>query len=118
MRESISGGSSNLWKALQKLWPQIQKGVIHRIGNGQNTKFWTDSWLHMDGCLLDYKDPNTNIDGINALVSDLVDDTGEWRYDELKNLVTEESFLQIVAMPAPRRTDPPDSIAWKHSPDG
>ncbi|RYR38518.1 hypothetical protein Ahy_A09g043556 [Arachis hypogaea] len=29
-----------------------------------------------------------------------------------------ESFLQIVAMPAPRRTDPSDSIGWKHSPDG
>ncbi|XP_061375716.1 uncharacterized protein LOC133317851 [Gastrolobium bilobum] len=42
---SIRSNVSNLWRGITKSWGDIQAGSRILIGDGINTKFWTDRWL-------------------------------------------------------------------------
>ncbi|MED6184069.1 hypothetical protein PIB30_043834 [Stylosanthes scabra] len=43
---------------------------------------------------------------------------GEWNSQALRSCIAEETVLKILATPAPRPSDPPDTLAWKHTSDG
>ncbi|KAL4298891.1 hypothetical protein AHAS_Ahas17G0046200 [Arachis hypogaea] len=111
-------GCSNLWRALQQVWPTFEENIVHRIGNGENTKFWKDKWLNMDGCLADHIRPNVQIEDMDASAQNYVNSEGEWNLEVLNSVIETECIPLIKAIPAPRPSDPPDSRAWKNSSDG
>jgi hypothetical protein len=41
----VSSSDSFLWKALARLWPELQLHRCWAIGNGSSVNVWTDKWI-------------------------------------------------------------------------
>ena len=41
----FSGNSSPTWQAIQHGLELLKKGIIWRVGNGQDIRIWRDRWL-------------------------------------------------------------------------
>ncbi|RYR57449.1 hypothetical protein Ahy_A05g023183 [Arachis hypogaea] len=109
---------SSLWNNLAPMWPFIKENTIHRIGNGLNTLFWRDVWLDMDQPLIELALPTSDVGNTEAKVRELTNDHGDWNLDKVKHLLPNDCIFRIEAAPPPRSSDPPDSLAWKATPDG
>jgi hypothetical protein len=42
---SVSSSDSFLWKALARLWPELEFHRCWAVGNGSNVNVWTDKWI-------------------------------------------------------------------------
>lgn len=44
----LKSNSSDIWKAINKAWLQVEPNLAWSVRNGQDTRFWKDRWIH--GC--------------------------------------------------------------------
>lgn len=47
----VAADASPTWRSLEHGLDLLKKGVISRIGNGENTRIWGDNWLPREGSL-------------------------------------------------------------------
>jgi len=80
------------------------------MGDGQEINFWLDNWIPNGRSLINLSTQQT-IDTTLTL-KDTLTEVGEWDISFLTSNLPNEIVNQLVAIPAPKETDGPDSIGW------
>jgi hypothetical protein len=105
----FTGNPSSTWTAISHGLELLKKGIIWRIGNGQNIRVWRDNWLPR----LSYmKVFTTRGKKRFRRVSELLDDQGNW-----KEAMVRSNFLpidvEVILKIKPSRRLDNDLIAWQ-----
>ncbi|KAL4358598.1 hypothetical protein AHAS_Ahas09G0302700 [Arachis hypogaea] len=107
---------SSFWREVLKMWPTFQANTVKFIGNGRGTRFWHDHWLEGAGAL--QESAKTRISDSNSLVSEWVEENGEWNRRKLNTYLPEEIVQKITATYPPHFEADEDRKGWKHNEDG
>ncbi|KAL1193555.1 putative mitochondrial protein [Cardamine amara subsp. amara] len=67
---------SYAWRSILHGWELLQQGLIHSIGNGQNTDVWLDRWV-LDGSPRRRYNRLLTMD-LNLTVASLITVQGTW----------------------------------------
>ncbi|GAU44619.1 hypothetical protein TSUD_378970 [Trifolium subterraneum] len=81
------------------------------MGNGQKVNLWLDNWMRDDHSLMNHS--TQQIIDTTLTVKDTLMDTGEWDINFLTANLPLTIVNQLVAIPAPKDTDGPDSLGWR-----
>ncbi|KAL4370603.1 hypothetical protein AHAS_Ahas06G0082300 [Arachis hypogaea] len=82
---------SSFWREVLKMWPTFQANTVKFIGNGRDS---------------------------NSLVSEWVEENGEWNRRKLNTYLPEEIVQKITATYPPHFEADEDRKGWKHNEDG
>ncbi|WCJ40291.1 DNAse I-like superfamily protein [Euphorbia peplus] len=110
--------SSVLWKAMSRNKSNLHIGIKWSVGDGKKSRFWTDNWVGDLGplYLLAFGPIPENL--IHLRVTDMVDNTGMWKWDSFKHLLPNSClFLIAAALPCPI-TPHTDQVFWMGSSSG
>lgn len=112
--ESKEGNCASLtWRSIHWGKSLLLKGLRKRIGNGQNTKAFTDPWIPRPPSFL----PITRGANENMKVSEFIQSPGKWNIDLIQqNYLIPDSQLIFTIPLSPFNYD--DSWLWHHSRDG
>ncbi|KAF7808310.1 putative ribonuclease H protein At1g65750 family [Senna tora] len=110
--------SSRLWKGIANSWHHVRDGLVWRIGDGQQVRFWTDSWLPNGKKLEEYAFHPLSVAEQHKPVSEFIFASGAWAWDKFDSLVPADVCSMINTVMPPSSALPPDKVAWKHSRDG
>lgn len=107
---------SYAWRSILHGRDLMQKGLINRIGDGQDTRMWIDNWI-MDVIprIPRYRlDANINL---SMKVSELINpQTGLWKLETIRRLVMEEDVQHILNVKTRHQRN--DSTIWSFSNNG
>ena len=92
----------------------LRKGLIWRVGNGFQTKFWTDNWAP-SGILLNHA-INLDIVNTNSTVNEFWID-GSWNMIMLGENLPQEIIAQVLYVPI-TECDIPDQVIWGQTSSG
>jgi hypothetical protein len=101
---------SPLWKALSGIGDQFRSHTVWQVGNGQEINFWLDKWMPNGRTLMNLSTQQT-VD-ITLTIKDTLTETGNWDLNFLTTNLPRDVVNQLVAIPAPKETDGPDSLGW------
>ncbi|WJX61000.1 hypothetical protein P8452_46145 [Trifolium repens] len=101
---------SPLWKALSGIRDQFRSHTVWQVGNGQEINFWLDKWMPNGRTLMNLSTQQT-VD-ITLTIKDTLTETGNWDLNFLTTNLPRDVVNQLVAIPAPKETDGPDSLGW------
>ena len=111
-----SNTGSYAWKSILSARDVILKGMVWRIGNGQNIRIKEDRWLPVSP-----KSPITSplpTVAVETKVQTLINlELGVWRADHVNQLFLLQEVAAILGIPLSRRC-PLDKIAWGCTPSG
>ncbi|KAL4346110.1 hypothetical protein AHAS_Ahas11G0345600 [Arachis hypogaea] len=79
---------SSFWREVLEIWLTFQSNTVKFIGNEKRTRFWHDHWLEGAGAL--QESAKTQISDSNSLVSEWVEENGEWNRRKLNTYLPEE----------------------------
>ena len=96
----------------------MNQNVRWNLGDGKTVLFWKDSWLESNGPLINHINPGTQVDTINHTVANMVDSSGNWKWEEFAHLLPVQTLMGIVGYIPPRQDADADSMIWKQSSDG
>jgi hypothetical protein len=89
---SRSVGGSQFWKGLHKVKHLFKWGAVHKVGRGDQTKFWTDVWLDRVPLKVSFQELFKICSDPDALVMNLVVG-GEWRLEFRRELDVQQMAL-------------------------
>jgi hypothetical protein len=101
-------GISYTWRSLLRGLRALEKGIIWRVGDGEQIRIWDDPWIPA-GTTRRPRTPR----GATLLtkVAELIDPiTNSWDEELVKDIFWEEDVMNILAIPL--RPDREDFIAW------
>lgn len=79
----FSGNPSPTWSGIVYGLDLLKEGLVWRIGNGESVRIWRDNWIPRDFFLK----PICNCRRSRLVrVSDLLDEHGAWKEEEVKNI--------------------------------
>ncbi|BBH09066.1 hypothetical protein Prudu_021464 [Prunus dulcis] len=106
---------STTWKGVMYGVELLRQGVGWRVGKGDTTKFWKDSWL-IDEPLLKH-DGVLHIEDIDCSVSNFFKDDW-WDLDKLRRALTEDLVQHVVNYPVGFASNLQDCQIWKGTANG
>lgn len=107
-------GISYTWRSIVRGIKALEKGLIWRVGDGQQIRIWDGPWLPV-GVTRRPRTPRGSV--VWNKVSDLIDpSTGGWDTQLVKDIFWEEDAALILAIPT--RPDQEDIVAWHFDPKG
>ncbi|KAF7838421.1 putative ribonuclease H protein At1g65750 family [Senna tora] len=110
--------SSRLWKGIAANWQHVKRGVVWRIGDGKNIRFWSDPWLP-DGVVLGNV---TTVPLAQQVMEDKIEEyvtaSGAWDWDRFDYLLPDDICKKIASLVPPSRRGLSDRVAWVHSKHG
>ena len=104
----FSGNASPTWQAIQHDLELLKKGIIWRVGGGQDIRIWRDRWLPREPS----RQP-ISLQGTCRLrrVAELLDGEGSWRMDLLRRYFLPADVDIITSIRTSTRVTE-DIIAW------
>ncbi|XP_073368034.1 uncharacterized protein [Aegilops tauschii subsp. strangulata] len=104
----FSGNASPTWQAIQHGLELLKKGIIWRVGGGQDIRIWRDRWLPREPS----RQP-ISLQGTCRLrrVAELLDGEGSWRMDLLRRYFLPADVDIITSIRTSTRFTE-DIIAW------
>ncbi|MBA0727536.1 hypothetical protein Golax_000515 [Gossypium laxum] len=95
LKASARRNCSYVWRSLSTVWMDLRRSVFWQLGDGCNTKFWTDIWISELGPLIDsfivgelaFKE---------ASIYAMTTITREWNWDCFENELP-QNFLSCIA---------------------
>ncbi|KAI5342128.1 hypothetical protein L3X38_010003 [Prunus dulcis] len=115
MQTSKLPDCSTTWKGVMYGVELLRQGIGWRVGKGDTTKFWKDSWL-IDEPLLKH-DGVLRIEDIDCSVSNFFKD--EWLdLDKLQRALTEDLVQHVVNYPVGFASNLQDCQIWKGTANG
>ncbi|XP_016648950.1 PREDICTED: putative ribonuclease H protein At1g65750 [Prunus mume] len=93
----------------------LRQGIGWRVGKGDTTKFWKDSWL-IDEPLLKHAGV-LHIEDLDCSVSNFFKD-GWWDLDKLRRALTEDLVQHVVNYPVGFSSNLQDCQIWKGTANG
>jgi hypothetical protein len=84
--------------------------MVWQVGDGQQINFWLDKWMPNGQTLMNFSTQQT-ID-TTLTVKDTLTESGDWDVNFLTIHLLDGIMKDLVAIPAPKDTDGPDSIGW------
>jgi hypothetical protein len=107
-------GMSYTWRSILKGLELLKKGVIWRVGNGENIRIWEDPWLP---CGITRKPITPRRGIILSKVSDLIDPVNEdWDKELIQATFWPEDVPKIIAIPVHLEME--DVLAWHYDSKG
>ncbi|KAI5327874.1 hypothetical protein L3X38_027270 [Prunus dulcis] len=106
---------STTWKGVMYGVELLRQGIGWRVGKGDTTKFWKDSWL-IDEPLLKH-DGVLHIEDIDCSVSNFFKDEW-WDLDKLLRALTEDLVQHVVNYPVGFASNLRDCQIWKGTANG
>lgn len=108
---------SSVWSSILSVWDNFSKGVGSKIGDGKNTRAWTEIWTTLDLPLIQYVDKNHDRLHIDDVVASFVTGSNAW------DLGKWSSFLPTWVVDRIKQTRPPcagqlDKHWWRAAADG
>ncbi|KAF7842106.1 putative ribonuclease H protein At1g65750 family [Senna tora] len=89
--------SSRLWKGIAANWQHVKRGVVWRIGDGKNIRFWSDPWLP-DGVVLGNV---TTVPLAQQVMEDKIEEyvtaSGAWDWDRFDYLLPDDICKKIAS---------------------
>ncbi|KAK9028235.1 hypothetical protein V6N11_068045 [Hibiscus sabdariffa] len=79
----------------------VKENIVWQLGDGRRVQFWKDCWLASEGPLLSRTVDDRTPPCPDALVADMVDGHGQWRWDLLDQTLPCELLLRITAVKPP-----------------
>ncbi|KAK8690936.1 hypothetical protein V6N13_074460 [Hibiscus sabdariffa] len=113
---AVSG--SRLWKGLSVIWNDVRSYVRIRIGDGNSTDFWRDSWIAGINPLVDYVPENLRHNLGCVSVADMADGNGSWLWYKFEYLLPLPILLRIAATGCPMEGFAADTEYWKGNVQG
>lgn len=112
---SSSATASYGWRSISKLASALKKGMVWRIGNGQEVSLWNDTWLDRGPLrdLLEEVPPALT----NLKVADIIQDK-EWNLPLLDELGIGNVKQYISSIPINEVGEITDQVMWKHTANG
>ena len=113
-KDSNTGSYS--WKSIISARDVIRKGMVWRIGNGQNVRIEEDKWLlgNSNCPIISYLPTVATESKVQVLINT---DLGVWKLDLVNQLFLPQEAFAILGIPVSRHS-PPDKFAWAYSPSG
>ncbi|XP_057428997.1 uncharacterized protein LOC130722320 [Lotus japonicus] len=108
---------SPTWKGICKAWPIADLGSLWRVGNGQTTLFWSDTWNISLGNLSDYI-PEDSPEWVRFLPVNYYAENGHWKRETLNLLLPPAIVNKVCTINPPDPTKGEDFLSWKPNPDG
>jgi ribonuclease HI len=104
--------SSPLWKGIAAVWELTSANSRWLIGDGKTAKFWEDKWLSNLPELrsLAIKDLPSKM--LNQSVSQYVTNSGEWKWENIQDYVTNNTLLTLAGFKAPAEEGIDDEPLW------
>jgi hypothetical protein len=103
-----SCGISYTWRSILKGCELLKKGLIWRIGDGQNVNMWTDPWINREGSRTPVTPRGQNL---LTKVTELIDPvTNEWDETLIRDTFWEMDAECILSTPIGEGFE--DSPAW------
>ncbi|CAN1751196.1 Putative ribonuclease H protein At1g65750 [Linum perenne] len=112
-----SGGSS-LWRGIRRVWHDIATNCQHSIRNGQDTLFWTASWLDSGLSLADHALHELTDSDLQCSVADMVKEDGCWDWSRLHHSLPPHMISQVAGMSPPTPDGGDDDLIWGPDPKG
>ncbi|KAF7815419.1 ribonuclease H [Senna tora] len=112
------GNSSRLWRAVVRNWDHVANGLVWNIGNGLNTRFWSDVWVPGYGKLCDVAVGPVSNNELSASVASYVTPSGDWDWSQFEGRIPNEVSMRIVAISPPSEVHGNNKISWKYTKDG
>ncbi|KAJ1379031.1 putative ribonuclease H protein [Sesbania bispinosa] len=108
---------SNLWKGINEAWRHVQAGVVWNIGNGNSTRFCSNTFIHGLGPLSNYA---------FQLISGIQDSSpvasfasnGPWNLEVLQISLPPDVIEKLNTITPPRENLEDDSLTWADSSNG
>ena len=92
---------SEVWRAINVVWPEFIKAVKIKLGGGMQTSFWNENWTRLAEPLLYYVERNHDEVDEGSTVRDFVRVDGDWDTQKLKEYLPQWVIDMI------RRMNPP-----------
>jgi hypothetical protein len=105
---------SYTWRSILKGVEVIKKGLIWRVGNGEEINIWNDPWLNRDGPKKPITSRGQNI--ITRVSERINPATGQWDVQLVSDVFYEQDVSTILATPL--RIDYENFPAWSPDPKG
>jgi hypothetical protein len=108
---------SSVWRAIHRVWHHVQQNVSWVIGNGNDTRFWKDSWLpdlHNLESLYSHSIPQGHT---NFPVS-FYASNGIWKQDLLHQILPDNVCAKILSIKPPEESEDNDFANWTPANDG
>lgn len=114
--EAKDSTGSYAWKSIISARDVIRKGMVWRIGNGQNVRIKEDKWLPRNSnCpIISYLPIMAAEFKVQVLINI---DLGVWKSDLVNQLFLPQEAFAILGILVSRHS-PPDKFAWAYSPSG
>lgn len=106
---------SNAWKGITRALPILKQGIRMLVNNGRSTRFWEDSWLE-ERPLEDWV--NRRIPNKSRMVSDMCTSEGEWKWDEIRSMLPEDTCNKLEILRPTMDEKAKDEIYWKFEGSG
>ena len=104
----FAGNTSSTWTAISHGLDLLKKGLIWRVGNGQQIRIWRDSWIPRP---FSYKPISPQGTCRFRFVSQLLNNNGSWNVNLLQSIFLPCDVTEILKIRAsPRLGD--DVLAW------
>ena len=116
MEANDSNSGSYAWKSILSARDVIRKGMVWRIGNGQNVRIKEDRWLP-GSPRRSILSPLPSVAAETKVQTLINPELGVWRADRVNQLFLPQEADAILGIPLSRRC-PPDKIAWGCTPSG
>ncbi|KAK2380517.1 phragmoplast orienting kinesin [Trifolium repens] len=110
-RVAATPNDSALWKAIVKVWPNMEFHRCWSIGDGTTINFWTDKWIDEHTRISDLKE-NIPASAMNWKVKDVVLPSGDWNYNILQNLIPQSIIQKLHAIVPPHDSQGKDVSLW------
>ncbi|KAI5352205.1 hypothetical protein L3X38_005096 [Prunus dulcis] len=106
---------SPTWKGIVFGSQLLEKGLIWRLGKGDNINFWKDKWI-ADEALIHMVEvsPDSSVD---TIVSDFLMD-GWWDIEKLRRVLPEDWVQKIIGCPADLGGTTEDCQIWQTTSNG
>jgi hypothetical protein len=110
----IDSNPSSTWTAIAFGLDLLKKGLIYRVGNGNDIRVWRDNWIPRQTCLK-VLSPRRNCR--IRRVSELLDDQMRWKEDLVRNTF-QQIDADIILKIKPSRRQANDVLAWQPEKSG
>lgn len=109
--------ASYTWKSIQKGKELLKKGTRWAIGDGKQTKFWTDLWVGDEPLIRLVASHISESDKLKS-VWDYTDGRGNWLWEDFAHLLPHLVILHIRAIKLSMDETNPNTMIWRGSTNG
>ncbi|CAL1404640.1 unnamed protein product [Linum trigynum] len=110
--------TSRLWKGMREALPLVKQHTIWDIRNGRSVRFWDDQWLAAGLALKDYITNNGHDIQRDLSVAEMVDSSGEWKWQTISNHLPDPMLCLLAGTDAPVHEAGEDTTIWSLENDG